>query len=506
MDDEKEIINQDTQSPQPKPTYYVATAIPYVNGQGHIGNAIDFIIADTISRYHRIKGEDVLQEHGADQHGLKNYKTALELGKDTQTFVDEITADFVKIHQLLNISYDRFIATSSPEHKRSAQYVWQQLAANRDIYKKDYHGWYCVGCETFYPEIEVKRNNGVCPLHNQAFEETQEENYFFRLSNYTQAIHDAIESDAYKVTPVSRKNEILQVLDDGLEDISVSRPKTKLPWGVEVPDDPSHVMYVWFDALINYISVLGYPDSPDFAKYWPADVQVIGKDILRHHAAIWPAMLIGINQPLPKNLVVHGHVSSDGKKMSKTLGNVIDPFEIVEKYGTDAFRYYFMRHIPSGQDGDFSWKKFETAYNSELADSLGNLVQRTASMILRYQEGVIGEISEAEHDAAMYHQAMNNFEFDRALDVVWGMVHGINIYIEDQKPWQIAKKTDKSHLQEVLAYIVSSIDQIGHLLKPFMPQTADQIINMFVDGVVRADANVSLFPKQYHYTSPKKNG
>ena len=332
------------------------------------------------------------------------------------------------------------------------------------------------------------------------YEKLEEENYFLRLSNYTSPVKDAIENDVYRVVPETRKNEILQILNEGLEDISISRPKKKLPWGIPVPHDPDHVMYVWFEALINYISVIGFPDSPDFAKYWPAEVQVIGKDILRHHAAIWPSMLLGLGVSLPKNLLVHGHVTSSGQKMSKTLGNVVDPFQIVEQYGTDAFRYYFLRHIPSGDDGDFSWEKFENAYNNELANDLGNLVQRTISMIIKYQKGVIGEIPEAEHDTATYRESMANFQLDVALDYVWVLLRGLNQYIEQEKPWKLAKESDQTHVQEVLAYLVSSLKQCAGLLLPFMPQTAQQIQTVFADGVVHKDAIEPLFPKQYRYT------
>ena len=482
-----------------KEKFYITCAIPYVNGSPHLGHALEFCQTDVLARYYRIQGRDVILQHGADQHGSKNYKKALELGRDPQEFVDGITQEFMQIHKALNISYDRFITTSEPQHKKSAQAVWKQLDAAGAIYKAQYEGLYCVGCENFVTEEQAKLNGGTCPIHKQTYERLSEENYFFKLSSYTEAIKSAITNNTFFVNPTSRRNEILQVLEKGLDDISISRPKQKLPWGVPVPTDAGHVMYVWFDALINYLSVLGYPDSPDVKKYWPADVQVIGKDILRQHAAIWPAMLLGIGMPLAHTLHAHGFVTSEGHKMSKTVGNVVDPFEVIKGYGADAFRYYLLRHIPSGGDGDFSWEKFENAYNSELANDLGNLVQRVTSMIQRYQQGAIGNIPPPEHDTAPYHDAITSFHFDRALDFVFEMIQGLNQFIEQEKPWDIAKEDDTTHLQEVLAYLASSLIQVAGLLEPFLPETASKIKQAFGSEIIDPGATV-LFPKIHNYT------
>jgi len=481
-----------------KKPYYIACAIPYVNGAPHIGHALEFCQTDVLARYYRNEGYDVLLSQGADQYGSKNYKKAAELGKDTKQFVDEITEGFKSIHKALNISYDRFIATTDPQHKKSAQALWKKIDASGAIYKAQYEGLYCVGCETFVTKEQAKANGGICPNHNQPYDRLSEENYFFKLSQFGPQIADAIEKNEFVVNPDTRKNEILQVLRDGLDDISISRPKEKLPWGVPVPGDTEHVMYVWFDALINYISVLGYPDSEDFARYWPAQTQFIGKDILRHHAAIWPAMLLAAGVSLPKRLHAHGFITSDGQKMSKTLGNVVDPFEAINQYGADAFRYYLLRRVPSGDDGDFSWEKFENSYNNELADDLGNLVQRVSVMIQRYQKGTIGSVPQPEHDTGPYHEAMAALQFDRALDFTFSMIQSLNQYIEQEKPWEIAKE-DPIHLEEVLGYLVSSLLQIAKLLQPFMPATAESMLHIFGQEILQPPAQ-TLFPKIHNHT------
>lgn len=482
----------------PNEPFFITCAIPYTNAPAHIGHALEFVLTDVLARYYRTAGKQVLLLHGADEHGSKNYKKALELGKTPQAFVDEITPAFLKAHKVLNISYDRFIRTSSPEHHKSAQAIWKKLAESGDIYKGTYKGLYCVGCETFITEAQARENNKVCPIHATPYEELEEENYFFKLSKYTTQIKQAIETNAFEVVPATRRQEILSLLGEGLQDFSASRPKTNLPWGVPVPGDNSQVMYVWLEALMNYITALGYPKG-DVETYWPAQIQVIGKDILRFHAAIWPAILLSIGLPLPKRLYVHGFITADGKKMSKTLGNVIDPFEVVKGYGVDAFRYFLLRHIPSGEDGDFTWEKFENAYNGELANDLGNLVYRVASMIRRYSDGATGELPAHEHDEARYHEAVGQFRLDRALEAVWNQIQSLNVYIEEEKPWELAK-SDPEHLAEVLSYLAGSLLQVADLLAPFLPDTAKHIQELFAKGLVPADVK-PLFPKIYNYTA-----
>lgn len=477
--------------------YYVTTSIPYVNAEPHIGHALEFVCADVLARAASQRGDDVIFSTGTDEHGGKIAEKAAEQGLNPKDYADKISVRFRDLAKTLNISNNRFIRTTDTDHEKRAQQIWKALA--KDIYKSSYAGWYCTGEETFFTETEVKQNNGVCPYHERPYEKIEEENYFFRMSQYTGDILRAIEEGKFRIVPDTRRNEILNLLKDGLDDISVSRPADKLGWGIPVPGDKSQIMYVWFEALMNYITVLGYPDQDDFKEFWPANVQVIGKDIIRFHAAIWPAMLLSLGIDLPETLYVHGHISMDGKKMSKTLGNVVLPAELVERYGSDAARYFLLRHIPSYEDGDFSWQRMEAAYNNELANELGNAVQRTAAMIHKYQEGLIGNIPPAEHDIAQYAEALQNCRFDRALDEVWDQVRGLNQYIDIEKPWIIAKEGDDDHLREVLAYLVSALLQIAGLLEPFMPETAAKIQSLFKEGYLQPLPE-TLFPR--HEPSP----
>ncbi len=474
-------------------TFYVTTSIPYVNAEPHIGHAMEFIQADTLARYARQRGLQTIFSTGTDEHGGKIMEKAKEKGFTPKAYVDGLSLSFRELLKQLNVANDRFIRTTDATHEERAQIIWKNLV--KDIYKSKYVGLYCTGCEAFVTEATAKENNGVCPMHNKPYEKLEEENYFFRLSAYTEQIKQAIETDALKVVPVTRKHEILSVLKEGLEDISISRPKASIPWGISVPGDEKQVMYVWFEALMNYITVLGYPEHEDFKHFWPADVQIVGKDILRFHAAIWPGMLLALGLPLQKTLYVHGFVTMDGKKMSKSLGNVVAPKDIIDKYGVDAFRYYFLRHIPSYDDGDFSWEKLEKAYNNELANELGNAVSRIASMITRYQEGLIGDMPESGHDIATYQTAMEECRFDRALEEVWDKVRSLNQYIDETKPWAIAKAGDMDHLREILAYCVSYLLEIAGLLQPFLPDTAKWIKYCFSEGIVRP-LEGPLFPKK----------
>src|SRR5882757_1953113 len=472
--------------------YYVTTSIPYVNGEPHLGHAMEFVMGDVLARYARQQGKDVIFSIGTDEHGGKIAEKAEELKLKPKELADKMSERFSKLAEDLTISNDRFIRTTDKPHEQRAQIIWKALA--KDIYKNKYVGWYCTGDEEFFSETVVKANNGICPDHNRPYEKVEEENYFFKLSKYNEQIRDAIKTESFTIIPKTRRNEILSLLNEGLEDISVSRPKGKIGWGVPVPGDSTQVMYVWFEALMNYITVLGYPEHDDFKNFWPADVQVVGKGILRFHAAIWPGMLLALGLPIEKTLYVHGYVTIDNKKMSKSLGNSVSPDEIIKKYGADAFRYYFLRHIPSYEDGDFSWESFEASYNNELANELGNAVQRTVVMIQKYQEGLIGDIPPAEHDTAQYRVALSKCQFDRALDEAWEQVRGLNQYIDTEKPWVIAKEKDEEHLREVLAYQASCLLEIADLLEPFLPTTAVNIRNIFSAGVVRPTEG-TLFPK-----------
>lgn len=471
--------------------YYITTSIPYVNGEPHVGHALEFITADALARSARQSGKPVIFSTGTDEHGSKVFQTAAKMGITPRELATQMSQRFQDLLKELNISNDRFIRTTDEAHEQRAQIVWQNLST--DIYKAKYTGLYDVKQEEFVPESKADKAR-MDPSHPQAYQRLEEDNYFFRLSKYTDQVRNAIESGAFEIVPKARKHEILSVLREGLNDISISRPKEKLDWGVPVPGDPGHVMYVWFEALMNYITVLGYPEHPDFKKFWPANVQVIGKDILRFHAAIWPAMLLGLGLELPKQLYVHSFVTMDGKTMSKSVGNVVAPGEVLAKYGTDAFRYYFLRHIPSYEDGDFSWDKMEAAYNNELANELGNAVQRTFAMVQKYQNGLIGDIPPAGHDDVPIHEAIRDCKFDRALDLIWEQVRGLNQYVDEEKPWEIAKAGDKEHLREVLAYQVSCLLEIADLLEPFLPDTAVRIRNVFNSGVIRPLSG-TLFPK-----------
>lgn len=485
---------------------YITTAIPYVNGAPHIGHAMDYTLADIWARYQRQQGREVRFQVGTDEHGNKIAAKAAEQGMEPKAYTDTMYTTFETFIKKLNVEYTDFIRTTDVHHQAAVQYIWQKLEPY--IYKGTYEGWYCVGCESFVTDKEAADNNGICPDHNQPYQRLSEDNYYFKLSAFGPQIKEAIERHRLDIVPTFRKNEIIALLDSGLNDVSISRPKKNLSWGVPVPGDPEQVMYVWIDALSNYITVLGYPDNTDWENYWPADVQVIGKDILRFHAAIWPAMLLALDLPLPKCLLVHGHVIVGGTKMSKTLGNVIDPIQIIDEYGVDAFRYFFSRHIPTLDDGDFTWEKFEAAYNGELANDLGNLVSRVAKMVLNYQAGVVGDELQAEHDTGPYRAAMDSLQFNKALDELWVTVRSLNQYLESVKPWELAKLIGKDpdaekHIGEILAHSVGTLNQIAYMIAPFMPTTAQFILATFKDGVVREQPAVMFPKKTLHAPAPQ---
>lgn len=481
---------------------YITTAIPYANAKPHIGNAMDYLLADIWARYNKQNGEAVRFQVGTDEHGNKIAAKAAENNTDPKTYVDGMYGNFERLMTTVKADYTDFIRTSDPIHERRVQMIWQKLQPY--IYKGTYEGWYCVGCESFVTDKEAGENNGICPDHNTPYQRLSEENYYFKMSEFGERIKQAILTREMQILPEFRQKEILSLINSGLNDVSISRPRKNLSWGVTVLGDDSQVMYVWIDALSNYITVLGYPDDPSYAEYWPADVQVVGKDILRFHAAIWPAMLLALDLPLPKRLMTHGFVTVDSAKMSKTVGNVIDPFDIIDRYGVDAFRFYFARHIPTFDDGDFTWAKFENAYNGELANDLGNLVSRVANMVTRYQSGVIGDVDEFAHDTQPYYDAMNDLRYDVAIEEVWAVVQNLNRYLEMVKPWEIAKNREtnsdaEAHLIEVLAYASGGLLLVAKLLYPFTPDLSMQIKTVFDGGVITPFAGV-LFPKIYNYT------
>lgn len=484
---------------------YINTAIPYVNGEPHIGHSMDFLIADIWARYQMQKGHEVRFSVGTDEHGSKIAEKAAEAGLSPQDYTDKMYIHFETMIKKINTSYTDFTRTTDKRHMAAVQYIWQKLQPY--IYKSKYEGWYCTGCEGFITDKEATATDGVCPDHNLPYQRLSEENYYLKTSAFGDQIKEALSSGKLEVFPEFRKKEFLEMVKDGFQDVSISRPKKNLSWGIPVSGDSTQVMYVWLDALANYITAIGYPDKEDWQDYWPADVEVLGKDIMRFHLGIWPAVLLGLGLELPKKMLVHGWVNIDGAKQSKTRGNGISPGELIDQYGLDAFRYYFSRHIPTLDDGDFTLEKFETAYNSEMVNDFGNLVQRVSSMVVRYQAGVIGEIPKSAHETKTYHHNMEVFEFDKAIDEVWSMVRSLNQYIENVKPWEIAKGIGESaesvaHLADVLSYAVSVLLQISELLVPFLPETAARIKAIFGTGVIVPTDGVFL-PRIYiHTTNP----
>ena len=456
---------------------YITTAIPYVNGVPHIGHALDYCLADTCSRYHKMIGDTVRFQAGTDEHGNKIFLKAKELGMPVEEYVAENAGKFQDFIKKLGVSYTDFIRTTDAEHEKKCQEIWQKLAEH--IYLEKYEGWYCTGCERFVTEKECEENHGVCPDHQKPYEKLEEENYYLRISDFKERIKNAIESDEMLILPEFRKKEILKLLADS-PDVSISRPRSQLTWGVAVPEDDSQVMYVWIDALANYITVLGYPKK-DISDWWPAYAQFVGKDILRFHAIIWPAMLLGLGLPLPKTLVSHGMVLSNGQKMSKSIGNVVDPLEVLEKHGVDAFRYFFLRHIDTFADSDFTWEKFEDAYNNELANDLGNLVQRLATLAWKNQIEVRDLETELPEE---YIKLMNDFEFARAFDYVWNRIQNVNKSIDEEKPWSLAKNGEVEKLNACMGELISELLNIAQMLSPFMPLTAEKIEAIFKNPIM----------------------
>ena len=466
---------------------YITTAIPYVNGAPHIGHAMDYCLADVYARYRRLCGDEVKFQVGVDEHGNKIFQKATDLGVPVEEYVTENAKKFREFIEKLGTSYTDFIRTTDTEHERRCQEIWRRLSDH--IYKAKYEGWYCAGCERFITQKEYDENGGVCPDHQKPYEKLAEENYYFKISDFKEQIRSAIESDEMLILPEFRKKEVLKLLGES-PDVSVSRSTDQLTWGVPVPGDNSQVMYVWIDALSNYITILGYPDD-DISEWWPAAAQFVGKDILRFHAIIWPAMLIGLGLPLPKVLLSHGFVLADGQKMSKSIGNVVDPIDVLEKHGLDALRYYFLRHVDTFADSDFTWDKFEEAYNNELANDLGNLVQRLATLAKK-NEVKLNEEPKFEMDAK-YVELMNGFEFSKAFDCVWEKVQNLNKRIDEEKPWMLAKNGETEKLQQCLQNLIVDLLSVNYMLSPFIPDTTEKIFEVFAEPIEPPKA--PLFPK-----------
>ncbi len=458
-----------------KKTFYVTTPIFYPNSELHLGHAYTVTVCDILARYHRIKGDQTYFLTGADENTSKVIKAAESLGKDPRSHLDDIVESFRKLFDELEVSNDQFIRTSDEKvHWPGALKLWNKLVESGDIEKRSYKGLYCSACEAFYTEKDLI--DGKCPLHHTAPEIIEEENYFFTLSKYNGRIKEKIENGELNILPVSRKNEILSVLNDGLQDVSFSRPKAKVPWGIPVPGDDSQVMYVWCDALSNYISALGYGTSDDsnFKTFWPANVHVVGKDILRFHAAIWPGMLLSAGLPLPKNILVTGLILSDGKKMSKSLGNVISPKELIEEYGVEAVRYYLSKEISLFEDGELNKESFRSSYNAGLANGLGNLVSRIMKMA---ESNLQGPIDIAERDWQLpsdYVTFLEEFNIQRSAQVIWHHVNELDKYIQETSPFKVVKE-DKEKGQKIITELVFRLYDISRMLEPFLPGTSEKI-------------------------------
>ena len=476
--------------------FYIPTSIVYTNLSPHIGFALELIQADVLARYHRLLSEDVFFLTGTDENGAKVAKAAEEAGKSPKNFVDEIVKKVKELKEVLNLSNDDFIRTSDKKrHWSAVEKVWLKLKENGDIYKKKYKGLYCVGCEAFVKEKDLV--DGKCPIHEKNPEVIEEENYFFRLSKYQNKLKKIIRAEKIKIIPETRKSELLNFITQGLEDTSCSRSREKLEWGIPVPGDNTQTVYVWLEALGNYLSALDYATNGDkFKKFWPPDVHCIGKDIfIRFHGSLWPAMLLSLKLELPKTIFVHGFITVGGQKMSKSLGNVIDPFELVKKYGTDAVRYFLLREIPPTEDGDFTYEKFEQRYNSDLASGLGNLVARviTLAKISNFQFLISKQIPNPKFKTIInntwgkYREDLVEFKFNEALISIWDLISFCDRYIEKERPWE-----ESENQKEVISNLLLVLSEIAKLLEPFLPETSEKILQQ-----IKTKKSQILFPRIY---------
>jgi len=459
-----------------KNKFYITTPIYYVNDKPHIGHAYTTIVADVLVRYNRMLGKDVFFLTGTDEHGAKVAEASEKASKEPKEFCDEMSAKFKMTWDSLDISYNKFIRTTDKEHEKAVEKFFLILKEKGAIYEGKYSGLYCVACEKFITEKELV--DGQCPDHKKEPEKISEKNYFFKLKDYLEKVKDLIEADKIKIEPEQIKKEVLGLFKQNLEDFSVSRESVK--WGIKLPFDKSQVFYVWVEALQNYISAIGYEnDQEKFDQYWPADLHLMAKDIIKFHAIYWSAMLLAADLPLPKTIFAHGFFTIDGQKMSKTIGNVIDPNDLVKKYGADATRYLILSQFPFGQDGDIKAEKFDEQYNTDLANGIGNLISR----ILKLAQSI--ENSKAKIDEKIkektlniwqeYEEAMNNFKIDKSLDSVKSLVDFGNKYIDEEKPWKL-KKTDQDKFSSLMISFLEMIRQMAFMIQPFMPNISDRIV------------------------------
>lgn len=490
--------------------FYLTTSIMYTNAAPHVGFALELVQADAVARYRRLVGDEVFFLTGTDEHGTKIQRSAQSAGIDPQAFVDDIAGQVQALAQKLNISNTAFVRTTDRAHHWPAvERLWRTLSAKGDIYKKAYSGEYCVGHEAFLKPSELV--DGLCPVHKTAPERIEEENYFFRITAYKDQVRALIESDELRIVPATRKSEILNLLAD-VEDVSFSRPSSQLSWGIPVPDDATQTMYVWADALTNYISALGYGTDETNMAFWPAQAHVIGKDILRFHAMIWPAMLLAVGLPTPKAIYVHGFITVNGEKMSKSLGNVIDPQEILREFTPDTVRFAMLREIASTEDGDFSSERIAHRYETDLANSLGNLVQRVCTLISSKEGGSVAyradfgssePVLKAILAQESYHASFGEFRLHEALGWVWARVGDLNAYINDQAPW----KQEGEDRAKTLAVSARGIHEVALLLSPVIPTASEailerlgvagqaQVLGDLSDVLYRTEAGEPLFPR-----------
>ncbi len=449
---------------------YITTTLPYVNSKPHIGFATELVRADAYARYCKLQGHEVFLNTGTDEHGQKICDKAQEEGMSPQEFVDSLVVDFKQLLPELGVLPEaNFVRTTDEHHKKAAQEMWRRCKANRDIYKATHQVKYCKGCELEKTDSELE--HGKCPLHpTTEIEVREEENYFFRFSKYQQALLDLYTSNPHFVVPDYRLAEIKKFVEGGLQDFSVSRLKTKMAWGVSVPDDEDHVMYVWFDALTNYISVTGWPEKEDFGGWWPG-VQFAGKDNLRQQSAIWQAMLLSAGLPNSTQIFIGGFITSNGQKMSKSLGNVISPYELTARYGTEATRYLLLRHVHPFEDTDVTWERLDEWYTANLVNGLGNLTARIMKMAETHLDAPVTVTDVTSMDV----KALEHFEFQAVLDGIWAGIGAMDEYITENEPFKVVK-TDKVLAQEMIEKLVRDLHEIAESLVPFMPQTAEIIL------------------------------
>lgn len=455
--------------------FYITTPIYYVNDKPHLGHAYTMFAADTLARYYRMRGFDVKFLTGTDENSQKNIEAAKKLGKegDIKGYLDEMAAIWAETWDSLGMTNDDFIRTTEARHKKAVAKFVEAVWKKGDIYKGTYEGWYCTGCEEFKPESDLKE--GVCPIHRKPPEKIKEENYFFKLSKYREALLKHIENHPDFVSPQSKANEIKSYIANFMEDVSITRSSVK--WGIPFPKDKNQAIYVWFDALINYLSAVGYgTNEAKFKKYWPADLHLVGKDIIKFHCALWPAMLASAGLPLPRQVFAHGFFTIDGVKISKSLGNAINPAELASVYGIDALRYYLLREISFGEDGDFSMDRLHGRYNSDLANGLGNFAARVLGMTEKYFNGVVPKkvAGSAANTWVSYESNMASLRPDLALGDIWDLLGFCDRFIDTEQPWVLAK-TDKKRLEKVIYTLLETLRQAAWMLAPFVPETAEKI-------------------------------